>query len=263
MAAKSMISEPAHLAGDLKTLFLSTVASHWEAMARDARKQRLSHVDYLADLMRIEVERRSERRVQRRIKDAKFPYLKTLDSFDLDQQAGLDRDEVLELFRCGFAEKQENVVLLGGVGTGKTHLAIALGLACCQREMRVRFMTAAEATNSLVEAKAQDRLSRKLEQLARFDVLVLDELGYVPFDREGSDLLFGLIARVYERRSLIVTTNLAFSKWGEVFKDAQAAAAVVDRVVHRATVLKTEGQSYRLSEAKARGRKRARRKTKK
>jgi hypothetical protein len=139
--------------------------------------------------------------------------------------------------------QEGSVVLVGPVDTGETHLAIALGIACCQRERRVRDITAAELTNALVEAKQDGRLSRKLELLARFDVVVMDELGYVPFDKQGADLLFGFITRVYERRSLIVTTNLAFASWSEDFLDASAAAAVMDRVVHHATVRKTDGDS--------------------
>lgn len=157
---------------------------------------------------------------------------------------------MLELLQAAFVPERHNVVLVGGVGTGKTHLAIALAMACCQREHRVRFTTAAELTNTLVEAKAQGRLSRKLEHYARFDVVVLDELGYVPFDKQGADLLFAFITRVYERRSLIVTTNLAFAQWHQVFLDPTAAAAVIDRIVHHAAILKTEGQSYRLRNAK-------------
>jgi len=176
--------------------------------------------------------------------------LKTLESFDFKEQPKLERDEVLELFDGAFVKEARNVVLMGPVGTGKTHLAIALGLACCQSEMRVRFTTAAELTNMLVEAKLEGRLSRKLEQLARFDLVVLDELGYVPFDKESADLLFGFITKVYERRSLVVTTNLPFSRWTEVFGDATAAAAVIDRIVHHASVFKTEGSSYRLQAAK-------------
>ena len=193
-----------------------------------------------------------ERRIQRRIQEARFPILKTLDTFDFAAQPSLDRESIAELFQCGFVEKAGNVVLVGPVGAGKTHLAIALGIACCQRERRVRYITAAELTNALVEAKQDGRLSRKLELFARFDVVVLDELGYVPFDKQGADLLFGFITRVYERRSLIVTTNLAFASWSEDFLDASAAAAVMDRVVHHATVLKTDGDSFRLKAAKAR-----------
>jgi DNA replication protein DnaC len=156
-------------------------------------------------------------------------------------------------------EEHANVVLLGEVGTGKTHLAIALGMACCQRGKRVRFTTAAELTNLLVESKSVDRLSRRLEQMARYDVVILDELGYVPFDKLGADLLFSFITKVYERRSLIVTTNLPFARWNEVFLDATAAAAVIDRIVHHATILQTEGKSYRLRDAERTKKAKARR----
>jgi DNA replication protein DnaC len=255
MMAASKILEPPHLATDLKTLCLATIAAHWERFAEEARHKRQPHPDYLADLVSYEVAKRRERRIQRRIGEAHFPILKTLDAFDFSTQPGLDRDEVLELFRCDFVAEAANVVLLGGVGTGKTHLAIALGMACCQHDHRVRFTTAAQLTNAFVEAKHGGRLSRKLEQMARYDVVILDELGYVPFDREGADLLFGFITRVYERKSLIVTTNLPFAKWSGVFHDATSAAAVIDRIVHHATVLQTEGSSYRLKTAKERRKK--------
>ncbi len=256
--ANAKIQEPPHLVTDLKSMYLTSMASQWRRLAEDARSKRQPHAEYLADLARLEVTGRQERRIQRRIKDAHFPMLKTLDAFDFEAQQGLDRDDVLELFDCEFVPQAANVVLVGGVGTGKTHIAIALGMACCQKDYRVRFTTAAELTNILVEAKSQDRLSRKLEQLARFDVIVIDELGYVPFDKQGADLLFGLITRVYERRSLIVTTNLPFARWSEVFLDATAAAAVIDRIVHHATVLKTEGDSYRLRTATSKHRTRLR-----
>jgi DNA replication protein DnaC len=255
MMATPRIPEPPHLMTDLKTLCLATIAAHWERFAQEARRKRQPHADYLADLVSFEVAKRRERRIQRRIQEAHYPILKTLDSFDFSTQPGLDRNEVLELFRCEFVAEAANVVLLGGVGTGKTHLAIALGMACCQQDHRVRFTTAAELTNAFVEAKREGRLSRKLEQMARYDVVILDELGYVPFDREGADLLFGFITRVYERKSLVVTTNLPFAKWSEVFHDATSAAAVIDRIVHHATVLQTEGSSYRLKTAKARRKK--------
>ena len=256
--ANAKIQEPPHLVTDLKSMYLTSMASQWRRLAEDARSKRQPHAEYLADLARLEVTGRRERRIQRRIKDARFPMLKTLDAFDFEAQQGLDRDDVLELFDCEFVPQAANVVLVGSVGTGKTHIAIALGMACCQKDYRVRFTTAAELTNILVEAKSQDRLSRKLEQLARFDVIVIDELGYVPFDKQGADLLFGLITRVYERRSLIVTTNLPFARWSEVFLDATAAAAVIDRIVHHATVLKTEGDSYRLRTATSKHRTRLR-----
>lgn len=247
----SKVTEPPHLAADLKELQLPTILGAWQQRAEEAQKKRQSHVEYLADLTSLEVTGRRERRIQRRVQEARFPILKTIDTFDFTAQPTLDRDAVLDLFQCSFVEQAGNVVLVGPVGTGKTHLGIALGIACCQREHRVRYITAAELTNALVEAKRDGRLSRKLELFARFDVVVLDELGYVPFDKQGAELLFGFITRVYERRSLIVTTNLPFARWSEVFLDATAAAAVIDRVVHHATVLKTDGDSYRLKAAKA------------
>lgn len=252
------IQEPPHLVADLKTLYLKSMAGQWRQLAERARSEGQGHAEFLADLARLEVTGRRERRIQRRIKEARFPMLKTLDGFDFEAQSGLDRDEMLELFRCEFVPEAGNVVLIGGVGTGKTHIAIALGLACCQNDYRVRFTTAAELTTMLVEAKSEDRLSRKLDQLARFDVVQIDELGYVPFDKQGADLLFGVITRLYEQRSLIVTTNLPFANWSEVFQDATAAAAVIDRIVHHATVLHTEGDSYRLRAAKSHSRKEAR-----
>ena len=243
--------EPAHMVQDLKTLCLTSVAKQWRRLVDDAKARRQSHQAFLADVASFEVSQRRERRIQRRLREAKFPVLKTLDSFDFKAQPGLDKDEVLELFACDFAAQAHNVVLVGGVGTGKTHLAIALGMACVQQDLRVRFATAAELCNLLLEAQADHRLARTLDRLARFDVVVLDELGYVPFDKKGADLLFNFVTKVYERRSLIVTTNLPFAKWSEVFLDATAAAAVIDRIVHHATVLQTKGSSYRLKDAKA------------
>ena len=244
------VVEPPLLVSDLHELKLPSVVAGWRRLAEEARRRGLDHPAYLAELLRQEVVDREERRIKRRLAEARFPVLKTLDAFDFDAVSGLDRDEVLELFGCDFVAERRNVVLVGGVGTGKTHLAIALGLACCQRSLRVRFVTAAELVTQLVEAKRDGRLSRAVERLARHDVIVLDELGYVPFDKEGADLLFGVIARVYERRSLVVTTNLPFGRWSEVFVDATAAAAVIDRIVHHASVLTTSGESYRLRDAK-------------
>ena len=244
------IAEPPHLAGDLKTLCLSTVASHWRPLAEQAARQRQEPADYLAQLVHLEVTGRRERRIQRRIQDAHFPMLKTLDAFSFEAQPDLDRDAVLQVFDGRFVADAANVVFVGGVGTGKTHLSIALGMACCQHDYRVRFVTAAELVTMLVEAQQQGRLARKLAQLARFDLVIVDELGYLPLDKAGADLLFGFISQRYERRSLVVTTNLPFARWSEVFLDPTAAAAVIDRIVHHATVLQTTGSSFRLAAAK-------------
>ena len=242
--------EPPHLETDLKTLCLSTIAAQWRPLAEQAAGQRQAPADYLARLVHLEVTQRRERRIQRRIQDARFPMLKTLDAFSFEAQPDLDRDAVLQVFDCSFVADAANDVFVGGVGTGKTHLSIALGMACCQHDYRVRFATAAELVTLLVEAQQQGRLQRKLDQLARYDAVIVDELGYVPLDKAGADLLFGFISQRYERRSLVVTTNLPFARWSEVFLDPTAAAAVIDRVVHHATVLQTSGNSYRLQAAK-------------
>ena len=196
------IAEPPHLAADLKALCLSTVAAQWQPLAEQAVRQRQAPADYLAQLVHLEVTARRERRIQRRIQDARFPMLKTLDAFSFEAQPDLDRDAVLQVFDCRFVAEAANVVFVGGVGTGKTHLSIALGMTCCQH------------------------------------------------DKTGADLLFGFISQRYERRSLVVTTNLPFARWSEVFLDPTAAAAVIDRVVHHATVLQTTGGSFRLAAAK-------------
>ena len=242
--------EPPHLETDLKTLCLSTVAAQWRPLAEQAARQRQAPADYLAQLVHLEVTQRWERRIQRRIQEARFPMLKTLDAFSFEAQPDLDREAVLQVFDCSFVAEAANVVFVGGVGTGKTHLSIALGMACCQHDYRVRFVTVAELVTLLVEAQQQGRLQRKLDQLARYDVVIADELGYVPLDKAGADLLFGFISQRYERRSLVVTTNLPFARWSEVFLDPTAAAAVIDRVVHHATVLQTSGNSFRLQAAK-------------
>ena len=251
------LNEPPRLLADLRTLCLPTIAGHWRRLGEEALRQRQSHGEYLADLAALEVSHRREKRVARLISEARFPILKTLDGFDFRSQPAIEREQILQLCTGEFVGKAVNVVLLGGVGTGKTHLATALGLALCQRDLRVRFTTAAELTNTLVESRGESRLSRKLDQLSRYDAVIIDELGYVPFDKIGADLLFNFVTKVYEKRSLIVTTNLPFSRWNEVFLDATAAAAVIDRIVHHSVILKTEGESYRLGQARSSGRQRA------
>lgn len=234
---------------ELRELRMPSIAKDWRQIAEDAVRRGTPYPEFLAELVHLEVTDRRDRRVNRRIKEASFPAVKTLDTFDFERQPSVSRDEVLKLARGDFVAQPENVVILGEIGTGKTHLASAIGFACCQHGYRVRFLTAGELTTALVEAKAASRLSRKLEQLARFDLVIIDELGYVPFDREGANLLFAFIAKVYEHRSLIVTTNLPFARWSEVFQDTTAAAAVIDRVVHHASILQTQGKSYRLQTA--------------
>ena len=190
------------------------MTAEWRPLAAQATRERPPPAEYLAQVVPLAVTGRRERRIQRRLQEARVPMLKTLEAFQFDAQPELDRDAILQVCGGAFVAEAANVVLVGGVGTGKTHLAIALGLACCQHDYRVRFLTAAELTTRLVEAPQQGRLARKLDQLARFDVVILDERGDVPFDKAGADLLFGFISRRDERGSLVVTTNLPFARSG-------------------------------------------------
>ena len=247
----SITPEPPLLARELRELRLPTIMANWKRASEEAGKSGVPYAEYLADLVHHEILDRHDRRVSRLMPGWRSKS-KASSVFSVGNLASFTRRlTLLELARGDFVTRHENVVLLGEIGTGKTHLASAIGFACCQRGFRVRFMTAADLTTALIESKSVDRLSRKLDQLARYDLIILDELGYVPFDRIGADLLFTFVTRIYEQRSLIVTTNLPFPRWSEVFQDATAAAAVIDRVVHHSTILQTEGKSYRLETAEA------------
>jgi len=203
-------------------------------------------IGYLGDLAILEVNKRHENGVRARIAGAKFPVIKTIEAFDFALQPNLPKTRMLELFNCRFIDEHRNVVLIGPTGVGKTHLLSALGVAACTQGYRVLFTTAAELLMSLIAAKREDRLRQRLATLDRYDLLLIDELGYIPFEREATDLLFQVIAKRYERKSVGITTNLAFPDWIQVFPDAMAASAVVDRLVHHGTVFELNGESHRL-----------------
>jgi len=186
------------------------------------------------------------------MKDARFPAPKTFETFDFCACAGVEAAAVLSLAECRYLDDRENVLFLGPVGTGKTHMAIALGIAACQRSRRVRLATAAGLLTELVEAKARGDLNRLLGRLGRLDLLIVDELGYVPLAKEGADLLFQVFSERHERGSVVVTTNLPFKEWGAVFPDARMAGALVDRLTHHAHVFQTQGESFRFRQAVAR-----------
>jgi DNA replication protein DnaC len=187
---------------------------------------------------------------QRRIKAAKFPVTKSLDSFDFLALPSLNKNLVVELARCEYIDRQENVLALGNSGTGKTHVALALGLAACQRGYRVRFTTAAALVNELLEARDQKQLLRFQKLLAKQDLLIVDELGYVPLSKTGAELLFEVFSQRYERGSTLLTSNLPFNEWTEILGSERMTGALLDRLTHHVHILEMNGDSYRLKQSK-------------
>ena len=233
----------------LKRLKLPTVATNYRRFAQEASQSNQPYERYLLALAEAEVHHREANSERKRIAQARFPVLKGLDSFDFAAIPSLNKQAVLELAQGNYTQGKENVVFAGPTGTGKTHCAIALGVAACRQEKRVRFATAAGLINELTEAQAQLRLSKLESALLRLDLLILDEVGFVPFSKTGAELLFGVLTERYERESVLVTTNLDFASWTEIFGDARLTAALLDRLTHRCHILEFQGDSYRFKES--------------
>jgi len=233
----------------LKRLKLPAIARSYEELAREAASSNQGYDSYLLALLEQEVRQRDENLQRTRIQTARFPSMKTLDQFDFSAVPELNKAQVLLLAQGEYVERRDNVILIGSNGTGKTHLAIGLGVCACRQGRRVRFVTAPALVNELLEARQDHRLSRLEAFYQRVDVLVLDELGFVPFARDGAELLFNLCAARYERRTTIVTSNLEFSRWPEVLGDHTMAGALVDRLTHHAHIIQVNGESYRFRES--------------
>jgi len=240
------------LAHYLKQLKLPTILREYAAVVTACTQDRCDYISFLLRLVEREALDREQRAAERRIKNARFPLLKTLDTFDFTAQPSLSEKLVRELMGGEYVERQENVLLVGNSGTGKTHLASALGFAGCTQGRRVRFFTVKALVTYLLEMTEQRQVERTLRQLERQDILILDELGYVPFSKTGAELLFEVVSRAYERLSLIVTTNLPFESWTEVFGSERLTGALLDRLTHRVHILEANGPSYRLRESKHR-----------
>jgi DNA replication protein DnaC len=221
----------------------------WEKLAREAAAKNEDYENYLLRLTEAEVTTRAANARAARIRAAGFPVVKDLDTFDFSVLPSVPKQKVLELARGQWVETHSNCCLIGNAGTGKTHLATALGLAACRLGRRVRFVTAAGLVTQLEEAQQHHRLDRVLGQLDRLDLLIIDELGYLSFSRGGAELLFQVFADRYERRSVLVTSNLAFSEWGTVFQGDRMTAALLDRLTHRCESFEMNGESYRFRES--------------
>lgn len=240
-----------------RALKMPGLGRSFEALARQAREEHWSHEDYLHEVLSAEQSSRQDSAVRHRLRDARFPEMKTLDSFDFSATDGISAAQVADLARGDWISRAENVVLAGPIGTGKTHLAISLGVEAVRQRRRVLFGRAADVVRSLVEARDARELGRLHRRLQAVDLLIIDELGFVPFDRTGGELLFNLLAERYERKSVMVTTNLSFAEWVKVFAgDEKLTTALLDRLAHHASVLVTKGKSYRTRKRSTAGQER-------
>jgi DNA replication protein DnaC len=238
------------LAHHLKALKLPTFLREYDKLARQCAAEGLDHIRFLLRLAELELIERERRMVERRIKEAKFPAVKSLDSFDFAAIASLNKTLVLELARSEYVTRRENIIAVGNSGTGKTHISLGLGLAACQKGLSVGFNTAAALVHELLEARDEKRLLRLQRQLAGYKLLIIDELGYVPLSQTGAELLFEVFSQRYERGSTIVTSNLPFDEWTSVFGSERLTGALLDRLTHHVHILEMNGDSYRLNQSK-------------
>ena len=245
----------------LKKLKLPTVLREYAPMAVVCRNDGSDYQTYLMRLLERELLDREKRAAERRVREANFPVIKTMDTYDFKAQPSVNERLIRELMRGEYIDKKENILLIGNPGTGKTHLACALAFAACAQGRRVRFYTVTKLVTELLECKEERRLQRLQKHLQRLQVLVLDELGYVPFIKTGAELLFEVISQAYERHSLMVTSNLPFEHWTEMFGSERLTGALLDRLTHRCHILETNGESYRFRQAKKQTKARATKKS--
>ena len=230
-----------------RQLKMPGVTRSFADLARQAREEHWSHEDYLHEVLAVEIASRAESAVKQRLRGAAFPEMKTLDQFDFSAADGVSAPKIAELARCDWIDKGENVIFAGPIGTGKTHLAISFGVEAARLRKRVAFWRAADLVRTLIEARDQKELGRYMRRLENVDLVIVDEVGFVPFDRVGGELLFNVLGARHGRRSVLITSNLAFAEWPRVFGgDEKLTLALLDRLAENATVITTKGKSYRM-----------------
>ena len=236
------------LLDNMKVLKLSTMRGHLEEQLRQARESSQDYEEFLLNLTELEVLTRMENGRKRRLREAKFPLLKPLETFNFEAAPDLDTRMIKELISGQYITKARNVIFLGRSGTGKTHLATALGMEACSQGIRTRFVTGCALANELIEARDEKVLSRVIKRYTGYGLLIVDELGYVPFSKDGAQLLFQALAERHERKSVIITTNLGFGDWTQIFGDPTLTAALLDRITHKARIINCTWDSYRLKD---------------
>lgn len=233
----------------LKYLRLDFILENYDKLATLAEAKKWSHTDYLSELVATEAKSKNDRSIERRIRLAHFPQIKTLEQFKWTWPKKINKAQIQNLFRLKFIEEKANIVFLGGVGLGKTHLAIALGYAACMKSYSVSFTSAVSVINNLAFAQTRGLLKEELKKYIKPVVLILDEVGYLPIDKAGADLLFQIISLRYEKGSTIITTNRAFKDWAEIFNnDSTLTSAMLDRLLHHAETIVIEGDSFRMKD---------------
>ena len=234
----------------LKELKLPSFLREYRKLAARCAAENVDHPEYLFRLAELELIDRRQRMVERRVRAARFPAVKSLDTFDFTAIPSVNKQLVMQLARCEYVDHRENVIAVGNSGTGKTHVALGLGLAACQRGMSVGFTTAAGLVHEMMEARDERRLLNLQRQMSRLKLLIIDELGFVPLSRTGAELLFEVFSQRYERGSILVTTNLPFDEWTEVFGSERLTGALLDRLTHHVRILEMNGDSYRLKRSR-------------
>ena len=238
--------QDATIAQHCKALGMPTMTSQFNTLAEQAIREKRTHLGYLEALLTAEIEEREKNTIERRIKEARLPRVKTLEDFDFNQSPLVDAAKLRDLAQGGYIDRAEPVLLIGDCGTGKTHLLTGLCVAACRQKRRVRFTTAAALVNELVEAKHQLQLRRVMTRWSRYDLIAIDEVGYVPLAEVGAEFLFQVIAERAERTAVVLTTNLPFSEWTQVIPNARLCKALLDRITDRAHILETGTESYRF-----------------